>query len=156
VIAGLADTHLPRGPRALPARCRELLGEASLIVHAGDFTAASVLAELEAFGPVAAVRGNMDAPSLRERLPARATAEAEGLRLGIVHDGGPRAGRDARLRGWFPNCDAVVYGHSHVPEISSAGGVLILNPGSPTERRRAPSHTMIVIREGTPELVELS
>ncbi len=133
-----------------------ILREASIIVHAGDFTAMGVLDELERMARVAAVHGNVDEPALRARLPIRATVEAEGWRIGIVHDGGAAGGRHERLRSWFPGCDAIVYGHSHLPEIERVGGVWILNPGSPTERRRAEAHTMIVVREGSPELVLLS
>ena len=156
VIAVVADTHLPRGDRTLPVPCLELLAEASLVVHAGDFTAGSVLSELEALGSVEAVRGNMDDHEVRHRLPERTVVAAEGLTIGVVHDAGPAAGRGERLRAAFPGCDLVVYGHSHVPELSRSSGVWILNPGSPTERRRAPSHTMAVVRDGVPELVQLS
>lgn len=155
MIALIGDTHLPRGERRLPKACVELLEEADLIVHTGDFVAASVLAELRLYGPVAGVHGNMDEPSLRAELPARVVVEAEGLRLGLVHSGGASGGRHERLRSWFPGCNLVAYGHSHVPEVAQSDGVWILNPGSPTERRRSPSHTMIAIRAGRPELIEL-
>jgi predicted phosphodiesterase len=81
--------------------------------------------------------------------------EAEGLRLGVVHDAGPSEGRYERLAGWFPGCDVVVYGHTHRPELTRAGTTSIVNPGSPTERRRSPSHTMAVVVAGAPELLEL-
>jgi uncharacterized protein len=126
-----------------------------LIVHAGDFTAAEVFEELTAIAPVAAVHGNMDVPALRERLPARVVVEAEGTRIGVVHDGGPSVGRHERLAQWFPGCDLVVYGHSHLPELARQGEIWIVNPGSPTERRRAPSHTLAVVRGGVPRLVNL-
>jgi uncharacterized protein len=156
VIAILGDTHLPRGKRRLPADCVELLRGASLVLHVGDVVAASVLAELRVLGaPVAAVHGNMDDLELRAELPARLVVEGEGLRFGLVHSGGSRAGRHARLRAWFPDCDAVCYGHSHQPEIAYSDGVWILNPGSPTDRRRAPTRTMIVLRHRKPELVDL-
>ena len=130
---------------------------ASAILHTGDFVTEQALAELEELGPpVHAVRGNVDEPRLRARLPERLVIEAEGLRIGLVHDGGPRAGRHERLSGWFPGCGAVAYGHSHLPAIERARGTWILNPGSPTERRRAPERTMITIRGGIPELVSLS
>jgi hypothetical protein len=112
-----------------------------------------VLADLERLAPVTAVQGNMDDGELRAALPVRTTAELEGLRIGLVHDGGPAVGRHDRLRELFPECDLVAYGHSHTPEVARTGGVWILNPGSPTERRRAPEHTMVVIRDGEPELV---
>jgi uncharacterized protein len=126
-----------------------------LILHVGDFTAASVLDDLRARAPVAAVHGNVDDASLRRSLPGRLVVEAEGLRIGLVHDPGSRPGRHERLRGWFPGCDVVAYGHTHLPELEENGGVWIVNPGSPTERRRAPAHTMVVVDGSTPELVEL-
>lgn len=112
-----------------------------------------MLADLERLAPVVAVHGNMDDAGLCASLPLRTTAELEGLRIGLVHDGGPAVGRHERLRELFPGCDVVAYGHSHMPEVSRAAGVWIVNPGSPTERRRAPQHTMVVIRDGEPELV---
>ncbi len=114
-----------------------------------------MLDELRGYGPLAAVHGNMDEPVLRAALPERLVTEAEGLRLGLVHDGGPRPGRRDRLRAAFPGCDLVVYDHSHEPEVVRAGGTWIVNPGSPTERRRAPAHTMAVVEAGVPRLVEL-
>ena len=137
-----------------------ILEGAELIVHAGDFVAASVLEELRALGRVEAVYGNMDEPSLRESLPKELVVEVEGMRIGIVHVPGPAAGREARLAARFPGCEAVVYGHTHVPQVERFGEVWILNPGSPTERRRAPVHSMLVLEvedgEIRPELVTLS
>ena len=104
-----------------------------------------MLRELEAHAPVEAVFGNMDEPALREKLPERRVVEIGGLRVGLVHIPGARAGREERLAGWFPGCDAVVYGHTHIPQLEQHGGVWILNPGSPTERRRAPRHSMLVL-----------
>jgi uncharacterized protein len=115
-----------------------------------------VLEDLRRYGPVAAVRGNMDDSALRAMLPARAEVEVDGLRLGIVHDAGPAAGRHERLVEAFAGCDVMAYGHTHLPEVSRIGEAWILNPGSPTERRRAPEHTMIVIEEGEPRLLMLS
>jgi putative phosphoesterase len=155
VIAIVGDTHLPRGSRALPARCVELLREASLVLHVGDLTAASLLEELRALAPVEAVHGNMDEWPLQELLPERRVVEAENLRIGLVHDAGPAAGRHERLRAAFPGCGLVAYGHTHLPEVTLDAGVWIVNPGSPTERRRAPGHTIAVVREGRPELVSV-
>lgn len=132
-----------------------LLQRATLILHVGDLTSAEFLAELGTIGPVAAVHGNMDEPVLRAGLPARLVTEAEGLRIGLVHDAGSTQGRHARLLDAFPNCDLIAYGHTHLPEVTRAAGSWIVNPGSPTERRRAPGHTMIAIEAGEPELVEL-
>ena len=144
-MAVISDTHLPRGGRALPAACRERLAAADLILHAGDFVSASVLDELAQLAPVEAVYGNMDESALREQLPYDRIVEAGGARIGMVHIPGPRAGRHARLVERFPRCHAVVYGHTHEPEASRFGETLILNPGSPTERRRAPSRSMAVV-----------
>jgi uncharacterized protein len=115
-----------------------------------------VLADLRDLAPVEAVYGNMDDADLRRELPARRVIEGEGLRIGLVHDPGPRHGRHERLRLAFPGCDVVAYGHTHVPEVGRSDDVWIVNPGSPTERRRAPAHTMVVVAGGRPELVELA
>src|SRR5215207_5115312 len=147
LIAVISDTHLPRGARRLPDACVERLCASALILHAGDLTARSVLAELEALGPpVAAVRGNVDEESLRRELPERRVVDAGGARIGMVHDAGPRRGRLERLRAAFPEADAVVFGHSHLPLHEESGGFQIFNPGSPTERRRARERTMGVAR----------
>jgi putative phosphoesterase len=150
-IAIVSDTHLPRGRRRLPDACVARLRAADLILHAGDFVAASVLEQFEAFGPpVAAVHGNVDDAEVRARLPERRVVEAAGARIGMVHDAGPARGRLARLRAAFPDCDAVVFGHSHIPlHERGEAGFQIFNPGSPTDRRRQPEHTMgeAVVRE---------
>jgi uncharacterized protein len=147
LVAVIADTHMPRGARRLPNGCEERLREADLILHAGDFVEAGVLAELEELGPpVAAVRGNVDSDELRGRLPAEREVRAGGARIAMVHDAGPRRGRLRRLRHRFPGADAVVFGHSHIPLLERDGGFQIFNPGSPTERRRAPSHSMGIAR----------
>lgn len=102
-----------------------------------------------------AVYGNVDEAALKHSLPERLVAKAAGLTLGLVHDAGPRAARHERLRAWFPACDVIVYGHTHSPELARHAGAWILNPGSPTVRRRAPAHTMAVIAESEPMLIEL-
>jgi putative phosphoesterase len=106
---------------------------------------ARVLEELRGFAPVEAVYGNMDEPELAQLLPERRVVAVEGARIGMLHVPGLRAGRRERLVGFFPGCDAVVYGHTHVPEATQHGSTWILNPGSPTERRRAPGHSMLVL-----------
>jgi putative phosphoesterase len=112
--------------------------------------AASVLRELEALAPVQAVYGNMDEPALKELLPERHVVDVEGVRIGMVHIPGSRVGREERLVSWFPSCAAVVYGHTHVPQLERHRGVWVLNPGSPTERRRASSRSMIVAEVEAP------
>jgi putative phosphoesterase len=119
-----------------------------------------VLEELRGLGPVEAVYGNMDEPDLRSELPKELVLEVEDAKIGVVHIGGPSAGRAERLARRFPGCAAVVYGHSHLPEVTDHGGVWILNPGSPTDRRKAPTHTMLrlIVEAGRvrPELIEVT
>jgi uncharacterized protein len=107
--------------------------------------AASVLEELGALAPVEAVHGNMDEPELRTALPEERVVEVDGARIGMVHIPGPRTGREDRLVARFPGCHAVVYGHTHVPDVTRHGEVWILNPGSPTERRRASARAMLLL-----------
>jgi putative phosphoesterase len=146
LVAVIADTHLPRGGRRLPEACLERLAAADLILHAGDVVEASVLRELETLAPLQAVHGNIDEPALKQLLPEERIVEVERVRIGMVHIPGPVAGRAQRLVARFPACGAVVYGHTHIPEVSLHEGAWILNPGSPTERRRAPTRTMLVLR----------
>jgi len=142
-LAIISDTHLPRGGRALPPACVEQLRAADLILHAGDFMELAVLEELQALGPtVCAVRGNVDSAELQARLPLTRVVAAEGVKIAMVHDAGPSDRRVDRLRRRFPDADAVVFGHSHIPLLERDAGFTIFNPGSPTERRRAPHHTM--------------
>jgi putative phosphoesterase len=127
----------------MPTSCIEVMRSADLILHAGDIVTDEVLDELKALGPgVEAVHGNMDSVALREKLPAQKTIEVNGASLALVHDSGPAVGRLERLRRRFPGVDAVVFGHSHMPLHESREGFQIFNPGSPTERRRAPHRTM--------------
>jgi putative phosphoesterase len=160
LVAVVADTHLPRGSRALPADCLRRLAAADLIVHAGDLSSLAFLEQLRAIGPpVHAVFGNVDEDAVRRALPKELVVEAGETRIAVVHVPGPLAGREERLAKRFPGCDAVVYGHTHRPQVTRHGGVWILNPGSPTERRREPAHTMIELtvrgREIAPALIEL-
>jgi putative phosphoesterase len=142
-VALIADTHLPRGQRRLPAQCVELISQAEVVIHAGDFTTVQAWAEITSLGPpLHAVHGNVDEPALRAQLPGRVEVEIESIRIGIVHDPGPRSSRVERLRAWFPKADCVVFGHSHLPEHDREGDLVLFNPGSPTERRRAPTHSM--------------
>jgi putative phosphoesterase len=116
----------------------ERLRAADLVLHAGDLSSLAFLEELRALGPpVLAVRGNADEPALQALLPAQRVVDVEGARIGMTHVPGPAAGREARLAARFPGCDAVVYGHTHVAQAERVAGTWILNPGSPTERRRA-------------------
>ena len=148
LIAVISDTHLPRGRRRLPATCVERIVGADLLLHAGDFSTLDVLRDLEAIGPpVAGVHGNVDSADLRRLLPEERVVEAGGARIAMLHDAGERTGRLERMRRRFGDrADVVVFGHSHLPLHEQApDGFQILNPGSPTERRRAPTHTMGLI-----------
>jgi putative phosphoesterase len=134
---------MPRGNRALPPACVERLRAADAILHAGDLMELSVLTDLQALGPpVHAVRGNVDSPELQAQLPLTKIVDAAGARIALIHDAGPAAGRLHRMRRRFPDAQAVVFGHSHIPLHEERDGFTIFNPGSPTERRRAPQHTM--------------
>ena len=147
VIAVISDTHLPRGARQIPDECVERLAAADLILHAGDFASVEALEEIEAIGPpLAAVHGNVDSTEVRRRLPAERTVDAGGVRIAMVHDAGPSRGRIERMRARFPDAAAVVYGHSHIPLHEEREGFQIFNPGSPTDRRRQPRHTMGLAR----------
>jgi uncharacterized protein len=159
-IALISDTHMPKGNRRLPEACVERLKAADLIVHAGDLSTLSVLNELRAYSKVIAVHGNVDDFEVRNALPETTTFEAEAARIAVIHDAGPAAGRLERLRRRFPNVDAVIFGHSHQPlHQEDRSGFQIFNPGSPTERRRAPWPSMgIAHAEGgrlTFELIRL-
>jgi putative phosphoesterase len=143
LIAIIADTHLPKGNRRLPDPCVKRLKEADLTIHAGDFSELSVVRELRSYGDVIAVHGNADAPDVRAELPRSAHIDAQGASIAVVHNGGPASGRLERLHRRFPDVDAVVFGHSHLPLHEAApDGFQIFNPGSPTDRRKAPHHTM--------------
>jgi putative phosphoesterase len=149
VIAVISDTHMPRGPRRIPDACVERMRQADLVIHAGDIATREVLDDIEAIGPpVAAVHGNVDTAELRTALPEHRVVDADGARIAVIHDAGPATGRLNRMRKRFPDAQAVVFGHSHIPlhERADDGAFQIFNPGSPTERRRQPRHTMGMAR----------
>jgi len=142
-LAIVSDTHLPRGSRSIPESCLEHCRDADAILHAGDLVAVPVLELLRSLGPpVHAICGNVDSAAVRALLPARLELDLEGVRIGMIHAPGPSKRRLDALRAAFPACDAVVFGHTHLPEHDEHAGFQIFNPGSPTERRRAPAHTM--------------
>ena len=155
-IAIISDTHLPRGSRTLPGACVDRLVAADLIVHAGDFSRIEILEQLRTYGPVTAVFGNTDDVLLRAALPEAATVGAGDHRLAVLHDAGPSKARLRRLQARFPHADAVVFGHSHIPLHERAeGGFQIFNPGSPTDRRGQPRHTMGMCHAGDELTFEL-
>jgi putative phosphoesterase len=142
-LAIVSDTHVPRGHRTIPAACLERAARADAILHAGDLTSLHVFEQLTALGPpVLAIHGNVDGPEVRAHVPETREDEFAGARIAMIHDPGPKAGRLERLQRRFPLADAVIFGHTHLPEHQEQDGFQIFNPGSPTERRRAPSHTM--------------
>lgn len=134
----LADTHVPKRARDLPPQVWRAVGEADLVVHAGDWVDVRLLDELETRSArLVACWGNNDHGELRERLPEVARAEVEDLRLGVVHETGPAKGREERMQATYDDLDVLVFGHSHIPwDTVTAGGLRLLNPGSPTDRRR--------------------
>jgi putative phosphoesterase len=148
LIAVISDTHMTGGRRKLPDACVERLRGCDLILHGGDVMTEAAFAEIEAIGPpVEAIVGNMDSLELRKRLPPeRVLTLPGGAKVAMVHDAGPAQGRLARLRLRFPEANAVVFGHSHVPLHEQHGAFQIFNPGSPTERRRAPHQAMGLAR----------
>jgi uncharacterized protein len=154
VVAVIGDTHLPRGSRRLPDACVQRLRAADLVIHVGDFSTAAVHDEIVAIASrLVAVHGNVDDAELLARLPERTAVEVARARLGVIHDAGPARGRLARMRRAFPDADAVLFGHSHIPlHERDVGGFQIFNPGSPTERRRSPAHTMGLIAVAGGEL----
>jgi putative phosphoesterase len=139
----IADTHVPQRAKDLPAEVWAAVEEADLVVHAGDWVDVRLLDELEARSrQLVAVHGNNDHGELRRRLPEVATIEVEGLRLGVVHETGQSAGREQRMAAAYPDLDVLVFGHSHIPwDTTTATGLRLLNPGSPTDRRRQPHCT---------------
>lgn len=145
LLAIISDTHLPRGRRTIPEGCLARCRGADAILHAGDLADVPVLELLRSLGPpVHAVCGNVDSPALAAMLPRRLEVRFESVRVGMVHI--PPPGGAAALPAQFPSADAVIFGHTHIPEHTEIGGVQLFNPGSPTERRRAPAHTMGLAR----------
>ncbi len=142
-VVVLADTHIRRGStRRLPPAVYAALDEADLVLHAGDVVTGELLEELAGFAPTLAVLGNNDT-ELVGQLPEERVFTVDGVRIAMVHDSGARKGREARLRRRFPTADVVVFGHSHIPwDTTAPGGLRLLNPGSPTDRRRQPVATM--------------
>jgi putative phosphoesterase len=141
----VADTHVPKRARDLPAEVWRAIEEADVVVHAGDWVSSALLDDLEARSArLIAVFGNNDGPSLRARLPEVARATIEGLRMAVIHETGDAKGREWRCSSAFPDTDVLVFGHSHIPwDSTTPTGLRLLNPGSPTDRRRQPFGTYL-------------
>jgi len=154
----VADTHIPGRARHLPAALLRAADAADLIVHAGDWVSEAVLDELLGHGEVIGVYGNNDGEDLRARLPEVARRVVEGVRLAVVHETGPAPRREQRMDAAFPDTDLLVFGHSHIPwDSTTPAGLRLLNPGSPTDRRRQPhrTHMIVDLAEGAVTSVEL-
>ncbi|MEJ7648111.1 MAG: metallophosphoesterase [Nakamurella sp.] len=155
----MADTHLPKRARHLPAAVWEEVDRVDVVVHAGDWVEPALLDELESRAPrVIGCWGNNDGAELRERLPERADVTLEGMRFTVVHETGQSTGRDERMARLYPDTDVLVFGHSHIPwDTTASTGLRLLNPGSPTDRRRQPHCTYLTatVSDGSLELVEL-
>lgn len=139
----IADTHIPKRARDLPAQVWDEVAQADVVIHAGDWISPEFLDRLES----AATRlvgcwGNNDGPALRARLPERADVTLAGVRFTVTHETGAAAGRDARMSRLYPDSQVLVFGHSHIPwDSTTETGLRLLNPGSPTDRRRQPFYT---------------
>ncbi|MGC5019621.1 metallophosphoesterase family protein [Micromonospora sp. DT47] len=155
----IADTHVPKRARDLPAPVWAAIEAADVVLHAGDWVDVALLDEIEARSRrLVGVYGNNDGPALRARLPEVARVELDGLRVAVVHETGPKSRREDRCAARFPDCDLLVFGHSHIPwDTVAPGGPRLLNPGSPTDRRSQPYPTYLTARvaAGRLDAVEL-
>jgi len=145
LVVIMSDTHLPVRAKDLPAPLWMMVDEADVVVHAGDWVSVELLDQIEARSRrLIGVYGNNDGAALRARLPEVAHADLDGVRLAVVHETGQAAGRDKRCAARFPDADVLVFGHSHIPwDTVAPTGLRLLNPGSPTDRRRQPHHTFM-------------
>jgi putative phosphoesterase len=149
----IADTHVPRRARTLPDEVWRLVDTVDVVVHAGDWVDPSLVDEVEARArQLVGVHGNNDGDAIRAKLPEVARVELDGLRLGVVHETGQATGRERRCDETHPGLDVLVFGHSHIPwDTVTPRGMRLLNPGSPTDRRRQPHHTYLTatVRKGS-------
>jgi uncharacterized protein len=153
----LADTHVPRRARDLPAQVWSAVDTADVVVHAGDWVDVALLDALEQRARrLVACYGNNDGPALRERLPEVGRADVDGLAMAVVHETGPASGREARCDAGYPDVALLVFGHSHIPwDTTTPGGLRLLNPGSPTDRRRQPHCTYLTAGVDRGRLVDV-
>lgn len=153
----IADTHVPKRARDLPAQVWSAVEHADVVFHAGDWVDASLLDEFERrAASLVGVYGNNDGPALRARLPETAAVTLEGVRFAMVHETGQAKGREQRCEALFPDADVLVFGHSHIPwDTTSPRGLRLLNPGSPTDRRRQPACTFMTVTVDDGRLAEV-
>jgi putative phosphoesterase len=139
----ISDTHVPKRARDLPAALWAAIETADVVIHAGDWVDVGLLDRLETRAArLIACYGNNDGPALRARLPEIAHATLDGVRFAVIHETGQATGREKRCAAMFPDTDVLVFGHSHIPwDTTASTGLRLLNPGSPTDRRRQPAHT---------------
>lgn len=154
----MSDTHLPKRAKALPPQLMAELPHADVVVHAGDWVDTATLDLLEERARrLVGVYGNNDGPALRAGLPEVARVDLDGLRLGVVHETGAAQGRERRCAERYPDLDVLVFGHSHIPWDTTTGtGLRLLNPGSPTDRRRQPHHTYMTATVTEGRLTEVT
>ncbi|MCW2832210.1 MAG: hypothetical protein JWN68_163 [Nocardioides sp.] len=157
-LAIVADTHVPKRARDLPPELWHEIEDAAVVIHAGDWVDVRLLDEMEARSRrLVAVFGNNDHGALRDRLPEVARVEIEGLRLGVVHETGASKGREERCSALYPDLDVLVFGHSHIPwDTTTATGLRLLNPGSPTDRRRQPWCTYLTATADAGQLTDVT
>lgn len=143
IVSVLADTHIPKRAKDLPSEAYKLIDKSDAIIHAGDILTSDFLEKLSKMVPVYAVLGNND---IGVTLPETLELNLDGINIAVIHDSGPKTGRRNRMRKRFPQARIVIYGHSHIPDCSDLDGLLLFNPGSPTDRRRQPEHTMGLLK----------
>lgn len=153
----ISDTHIPGRARILPPELVRAATEADIVIHAGDWVSLSVLREIEQLAEVVGVYGNNDGADLRAVLPEVATREIDEIRFAVVHETGAAQGRERRMDAAYPGADVLVFGHSHIPwDSRSPAGLRLLNPGSPTDRRRQPQCTMMTAIADAGELRDVT
>jgi putative phosphoesterase len=154
----ISDTHVPQRARKLPDELWRAIEDADVVIHAGDWNDVPLLEEIEARAArLVAVYGNNDGPALRARLPEVARVTIDGVRFAVVHETGGRDGREARMAAAYPETDVLVFGHSHIPwDTRAPGGLRLLNPGSPTDRRREPHATFLTATADAGELLDVT
>lgn len=159
-IGVISDTHIPRRAPRVPDAALDYFADVELILHAGDLSTLAVLDQLAAYAPVEAVQGNVESPEVIHTLPLKREIVVAGIGIGLIHNLGERKHYIRNARREFPSACVVIFGHSHVPHIEGAPGLLLLNPGSATDRRRQPVCTIarLTIEDGAPraEIVPLS
>lgn len=153
----IADTHVPKRAKDMPAQVWSAVDEADVVLHAGDWVHVDLLDELERRARVVGVAGNNDGPDLHARLPEVARVDLGGLRWAVVHETGQAKGREERCAQDYPDVDVLVFGHSHIPwDTTAPGGLRLLNPGSPTDRRRQPVCTYMTATVAGGALTEVT